>query len=84
MSDIFEKLQKLALEEFGCELVRTGKHSSFEELFGFSCQDLITADDIVDFNITEIVSYVSGNPQVFVEDNAAFDVDSLPQAALAA
>lgn len=36
----FEKLQKLAKEEFDVTIVRSEKKSSFAELFGFTPDDL--------------------------------------------
>ena len=36
----FEKLQKIAREEFGVTIVRSDKKSSFKELFGFDVKDL--------------------------------------------
>lgn len=84
MSDMFEKLKKIAMEEFGCSLVQTQGASRFEDVFGFSVEDI---EDIVDapvFNIDERVSYVSGKEHYFIEDAANFDVVNLAQIALAA
>ena len=36
----FEKLQKLAKEEFDVTIIRSEKKSSFAELFGFTPDDL--------------------------------------------
>ena len=40
----FEKLQKIAKEEFGVTIVRSDKKSSFKELFGFDVKDLKNKD----------------------------------------
>lgn len=36
----FEKLQKIAKEEFSVTIVRSDKKSNFKELFGFDVKDL--------------------------------------------
>lgn len=84
MSGIFEKLKKIALEEFGCSLIQTQEQAGFEDLFGFSQQAIDDfADDAV-FNMDENIVYVACQSHVFAEENADFDVGSLPQIALAA
>ena len=36
----FERLQKIAREEFGVEIVRTEGKSSFKEVFGFDVEEV--------------------------------------------
>ena len=36
----FEKLQKIAREQFGVEIVRSAKSSSFKEVFGFDVEEI--------------------------------------------
>ena len=40
MSEMFEKLKKLAREEFGVEIVRKEGTSSFKEVFWFDVKEL--------------------------------------------
>ena len=44
----FEKLQKLAKEEFDVTIVRSEKKSSFAELFGFTPDDLTLKTENLD------------------------------------
>ena len=44
----FEKLQKLAKEEFDVTIVRSEKKSSFSELFGFIPDDLTVKTENLD------------------------------------
>ena len=38
--DKFEKLKKIAKEEFGVELIRSNKPSDFKIVFGFDVKDI--------------------------------------------
>ena len=38
--DSFEKLRDLAQREFGVEIVRNAKTSSFKEVFGFDVEEM--------------------------------------------
>ncbi len=84
MIDMFEKLKKMAMEEFGCELVQTQGASSFQDVFGFSIRDIEDVFDAIDFVVDESMAYVSGQAHYFTEATADFDVINLNQIVLAA
>lgn len=84
MKDVFERLQKFALEEFGCSLIKSQESTSFRDLFGFSLQDIATCDDVHVYSIDENVAYISEKFPIFDDGDTNFDVVDLPQYALAA
>ena len=83
MSDIFEKLQKIAREEFGCELARVQEKSSFEELFGISHQEIEMLSEDGNCNVGQCM-YSSEMVPVMEEDAPVFDAETLAGMALAA
>ena len=84
MKDVFERLQKFALEEFGCSLIKSQENTSFQDLFGFAHQDIAPCDDVHVYSIDESVNYVAEKFPVFDDEDMNFNVVDLPQYALAA
>lgn len=82
MSDIFEKLQKIAREEFGSELARVQEKSSFEELFGISHQEIEMLSEGGNCNVGQC-RYSSVKMPVMEEDDPVFDAQTLAGMALA-
>lgn len=84
MKDVFERLQRFALAEFGCNLIKSHESTSFQDLFGFSHEDIATYDDVHIYSIDESITYVSEKFPIFDDGDMNFDVVDLPQCALAA
>lgn len=75
MSDFFEKIQKIAREQFGCTLVKKEQTLTFEEVFGFGLDD-IQEFDVVSDNIEPKLTMYSPVPiQLRKSEMAEFEVD---------
>ena len=54
MCDIFEKLKKIAADEFGCTLIQGEQKRTFRDVFGFSTEDIVDFDGFTDLEDMEI------------------------------
>lgn len=76
MSDIFEKLNKIAKEEFGCTLVQGERGRTFKEVFGFAGEEIVDFDGFADLADIEISMNSIATPEFGNMEFEQFRLDS--------
>lgn len=81
MSTMFEKLKKLAAEEFGCSIVHAQQKTTFHELFGFSIPVTVTLVTTKKIEMEAFFAYTTEQISPSLKD---FDINQMEQISLAA
>ena len=77
MSSIFEKLQKIAMEQFGCTLVKGTQRDSFEKLFGFSVEDIAQSNNVIEAPVSTDTVYQTVFTSLVCKEIGVFELDTV-------
>lgn len=75
MSDFFEKLQKIAKEQFGCTLVQIERKRDFKTLFGFGIDDVAAFDNDFVMPTPDVAMYRPAVAQLKHKEMEDFEMD---------